>query len=386
MLFLFTIIGFLYANSPQTGFYKMELQYPEGQVPFLIEFQKNKKQLTATIHNGEEKIILKDIKSKKGLVKIPLQTYQNSLELKFQKNSANGFFIRHNKNPIVKFPVTGELTKAPLFSPNQTTQNLTGKYQIELINKAQQSTPAILILKQKKDFLSATILTPYGDYRYLHGNILNNKITLANFEGVFNFLITGTIKNNKIEAIMITQENSVIKGSKNDSAVLENKTTQIQKKIDFQFPDLKQKIVSLKKPEFQNKPIILQFFGSWCPNCIDETLFLLDWYPKYKNKISLIALSFERGLTEAESIMHLKKVVAKRKINYPILLAGKTAEETPEKVLPWIKKFESFPTTIFLNKKHEVVKIHSGFTGPGTGEYFEKFKSEFNQTIQGLLK
>ncbi|MDZ7849132.1 MAG: hypothetical protein U5L96_21760 [Owenweeksia sp.] len=29
----------------------------------------------------------------------------------------------------------------------------------------------------------------------------------------------------------------------------------------------------------------------------------------------------------------------------------------------------SFPTTIYLNQQHEVVKIHTGFNGPGTPLY-----------------
>jgi hypothetical protein len=46
----------------------------------------------------------------------------------------------------------------------------------------------------------------------------------------------------------------------------------------------------------------------------------------------------------------------------------------------------SFPTTVFLNKKHEVVKVHAGFNGPSTGEFFETWKKEFNQTVDELLK
>ena len=56
-----------------------------------------------------------------------------------------------------------------------------------------------------------------------------------------------------------------------------------------------------------------------------------------------------------------------------------------EKTLPQLEKIEGFPTTIFINKKGEVEKIHTGFNGPGTGEHYDEQKKEFYDIIDGLL-
>ena len=45
----------------------------------------------------------------------------------------------------------------------------------------------------------------------------------------------------------------------------------------------------------------------------------------------------------------------------------------------------AFPTTIFLDAEGEVKRIHTGFTGPGTGHYYDQFVKEFNETVDGLL-
>ena len=45
----------------------------------------------------------------------------------------------------------------------------------------------------------------------------------------------------------------------------------------------------------------------------------------------------------------------------------------------------SYPTTIYIDKKGEVRKIHTGFNGPATGEKFSEFKMEFNNFVQQLL-
>ena len=45
----------------------------------------------------------------------------------------------------------------------------------------------------------------------------------------------------------------------------------------------------------------------------------------------------------------------------------------------------SYPTTIFLDKKGQVRKIHTGFNGPATGEKYEVFKQEFDDEVKQLL-
>lgn len=44
----------------------------------------------------------------------------------------------------------------------------------------------------------------------------------------------------------------------------------------------------------------------------------------------------------------------------------------------------SYPTTIFIDKKGKVRKIHTGFNGPATGEKYEKFSKEFDAFIAKL--
>jgi hypothetical protein len=45
----------------------------------------------------------------------------------------------------------------------------------------------------------------------------------------------------------------------------------------------------------------------------------------------------------------------------------------------------SFPTTIFIDKKGEVRKIHTGFSGPATGKYYTRYVEEFNILMNELI-
>jgi hypothetical protein len=46
----------------------------------------------------------------------------------------------------------------------------------------------------------------------------------------------------------------------------------------------------------------------------------------------------------------------------------------------------SYPTSIFIDKKGKVRKIHTGFNGPATGEKYVAFKNEFEEFVNTLLE
>ena len=46
----------------------------------------------------------------------------------------------------------------------------------------------------------------------------------------------------------------------------------------------------------------------------------------------------------------------------------------------------AFPTTIFIDRRGNVRKIHTGFSGPATGEHYTDFVNEVKATLDQLLK
>jgi hypothetical protein len=54
--------------------------------------------------------------------------------------------------------------------------------------------------------------------------------------------------------------------------------------------------------------------------------------------------------------------------------------------LPALNTFLAFPTTILIDRKGRVAKIHTGYSGPATGIYYRQFVKEFNKEIDLFLK
>ncbi len=392
LLLLFSVQLPLYSSTHpiEEGSWRFEMKATYATIPFLIDFKFMGTKLTGTLKNGKESIPLTGITIKRGTIKIPLQHYQNGLELQIMnKEVMRGDFVRYNKNPEVRIPVEGrkgnERYSGKWLKP---AAKFDGEWAVTLKEEDGKTSQGVVILEQKDHKLHGTILSTTGDYRYFEGYVNGELFEAASFDGVYNYVFKGRVENHKMEASILANWITKVSGVKDSKAALPDpyKHTQLEK-MAFKFPDLSGKMVSLDDPQFKDKPVIVNFYGTWCPNCIDETNYLIPWYNENKKRgIEIVALAFERSLSEADAKMQLKKVIKKMNIPFTVLLAGSTAEEKPMDKIPGLKNFISFPTTVFLNKKHEVVKIHAGFTGPSTGKFFENWKKEFNHDVDALLK
>lgn len=390
-LLMFSMSFMAQATTLNTGPWRFELKTVYGTVPFVIEINRNKDGFKGILKNGKEEIELTDIVSTDQGISIPLQSYELSLEMRLaSQGSMTGYLIRHNKNPKLKTPVAAIHGKDQRFLEDRKRPeiDLNGRWAITLTDEEGKIESGVIVFEQKENKLHGSILTPTGDYRYLEGFVSGKDFQAASFDGVYNYLLKGKVLDNMLEASILSNYKTKIQGKKDSTAQLPDayKQTQLET-LNFEFPDLKGNKVSIHDKKFKDKPVIIQFFGSWCPNCLDEMNYLVPWYLKnQKRGIEIVALAFERSLSPAEARVQLLKTQKKYQVTYDIVIAGSTSEDKPADKIPGLKNFISFPTTIFLNKKHQVVKVHAGFTGPSTGEFFEKWKREFNQTVNDLVK
>jgi hypothetical protein len=98
-----------------------------------------------------------------------------------------------------------------------------------------------------------------------------------------------------------------------------------------------------------------------------------------------ISGSFNDSVIEGEFIN--ERPESRVGVTYPILLAqyGSNSKSKANEKLPMLNNVISYPTTILIDKKGKVRKIHTGFNGPATGEKYIEFMEEFDQYIKLLL-
>jgi hypothetical protein len=121
---------------------------------------------------------------------------------------------------------------------------------------------------------------------------------------------------------------------------------------------------------------------------MDETRFLSSYYIQNKSRgLEIVGLAYERTASFSDAKKLLQPFIYRFNVTYPILFTAVTVGDSQrtEKTLPEIREIVGFPTTIFIDKKGTVRKIHTGFNGPGTGEHYQQFKIEFNELMNRLL-
>jgi thiol-disulfide isomerase/thioredoxin len=275
--------------------------------------------------------------------------------------------------------------------------NISGKWDVTITRANGTLRKAVAIFHQQNDKLTGTFLTPSGDYRYLEGIVTGDSLKLSTFDGAHAYAFSAKIDNAKNISGGVFY--SGINGKetwvavKNEKIQLpsQNEPTRLREgesKLNFSFNDLDGKPVSINDERYRSKVVIIQVMGSWCPNCMDETKFLNEYYNKNKNRgVEIIALAYEYSTDRERSAKSLQKFQQLFNVQYPILITGATASDDSktEKTLPQLTPIRSFPTTIFIDKKRMVRQIKGTFYGPGSGKYHEDFKKEFYSIVDGLL-
>lgn len=101
---------------------------------------------------------------------------------------------------------------------------------------------------------------------------------------------------------------------------------------------------------FSGKTLLVTFFATWCPPCLQEVPDLIRLQKKYAEKgFSVVALSVDEGGPKV-----VRKLVERRSINYPVLMADRSTA----------KKFGGFvgiPTSFLINSSGTVVKKYPGY-------------------------
>ena len=129
--------------------------------------------------------------------------------------------------------------------------------------------------------------------------------------------------------------------------------------------------------------------GTWCPNCLDESKFLVKYLNDNPHKdLQIISLAFEVAKTREIAYNRINRLKKRIGIDYPVLLSqfGNVANKTlAQQKLPMLNHIISYPTTIFMDKNKKVRKIYTGFNGPATGVKYQEFKEEFEVFVNTLL-
>ena len=346
------------------------------------------------IFNADDVIEVDEIIYRNDSVFIMMPYFNTYLEGKLDGDNIVGQFVEEDRDRYVKF--YAKKGKAERFKANEKPSvDVSGVWEMNFDNYG-KAYNAKGIFKQTGHKVTGTIRTNTGDYRFLEGIVDGNKLRISTYDAAHLFLFTAevsdsTMSNGVFYSGNHSRETFISKRNSDFELANSNELTYLKEGHDtfnFTFPDLEGNMVSFSDERFKDKVVLVQIMGSYCPNCLDETKFYSEYYKTLnRDDFEIIALAFENAKTTEKAVKAITRMRDRVGFNYPILLAqtGTNSKTKANEKLPMLNHVLSYPTTIYLDKKGNVRKIHTGFNGPATGEKYTNFTKEFDNFVKILL-
>lgn len=381
--------------------YRVELSRKDSTpIVFTMDEVDGGKKIKWIIRNAEERLTVDSITVKGDSLFVDMPFFDSRIRVRKEKNGVlSGFWFKGTTGNDVLMPFKATPGIRWRFQPlkGEARFNISGRFAVEFTRPDGTKRASVAEFRQVKNRVTGTFLNPSGDYRYLEGIVTGDSLMLSCFDGSHAYYFGATIQSPErlvsgfFRAGLTHLEPWT--AQRNEKAKVESSGAMMylkpgEEKLAFRYPDLDSTIVSSTDERFRNKVIVVQLMGSWCPNCMDETAFLSQWYKKNRSRgVEIVGLAYEYSADFRKSAQTLQKFRQRHQVDYPLLNTGVTSSDSlrTEKTLPQFSPIKVFPTTIFIGKDGKVKKVHAGFSGPGTGKHYEEFKAAFEATISELL-
>jgi thiol-disulfide isomerase/thioredoxin len=328
---------------------------------------------------------------------LELDHYDARLVARVDGDALAGTFTRATAGGKVEAPFRATRKAPPAPAPPKGSPALTGDWGVEM-GEGEKAQRLLGTFRQQGGRATGTLLGPTGDYGPMHGTFDGKSLVLTVFDGVFVYRLDGAVDpggalagtfRTRSGASMPWQARRL--DAAGAAAWLPGGGSTVRAKdpdapVRFSYPSAPGKAVSLDDPELKDRPVVVTILGSWCPNCHDEAPVLEEVYRRYRGKgLAVVGLSYEYTEDADRSFRQIARFRERHGLSWPILFAGTTKTASASEPIARLEGWKGYPTTLFLDRAHRIVKAHSGFDGPSTGARFAAQKKELEEAVKTIL-
>ncbi len=390
------------ARKPlREGPWRMEMDVRTGAaaraaiLPFLFDLVEDSGTWHMRVHNGEEVIQVDDIVLVHDTLHIRMPLFDSEFIGTVKGDSLyTGEWHNYLKGPDYKIPFVARAGLTTRFAqPGEGRADVTGTWEGHFSQDTEDAYGALGIFHEQDGRVTGTFGTETGDYRYLDGVMHGDSLFLSAFDGSHAFLFTAQLRNDSLigrfrsgihsQEPWVAVRNADFHLRDPDSLTFLKEGYDM---ADFHFPGLDGDTISPMDARHKGHVMMVQVMGSWCPNCVDETLLLDQMYTAYHDRgLDVIAIAFERYTDAPRAMKALRHFKEKLNVKYDIVYAGESRKEVASAKLPFLDHVMSYPTCIFIDRAGKVRRIRTGFYGPGTGEHYENYKRNLKVFLEKML-
>lgn len=365
-------------------------------LPFELEVEKKESGLQLSVVNGDEMIVLEKavFKNDTAHVRFP---YFNS-ELVFvvdSKKQISGYWQNFNKGAKYTIPFAAQKSKSDRFrtEKKEETMNVDGRWKVAFEPGTDSEYPAVGIFNQFDKTVTGTFLTETGDYRYLAGNVRGDSLNLSCFDGSHAFLFKAVMQGDSLKGRFFSgnhwESNWTAKRNEAFELASPEDLTFLKEgqQVTFKLENLEGNAVQFPNAELEGKVIIIQIMGTWCPNCLDETMYYKSLVEKYGARgLEIVSVCYEAGDSFEQYVTNIERLREKLSLDeFNFLVGGNASKSLASEHFHMLNDIISFPTSIFIGRDGEVMRVHTGFNGPGTGVYYTEYVEKTNALVEFML-
>ena len=380
-----------------TGYWQAYITLPGGDIETGIELSRDGDLYSASLINGQERVRIDEVSFIDGELRLRFPAFNNEIRASFADGQLNGELTivrRFGETELMPFSAIrgNQAVQEPSKAP---AHDLSGRWAVSFHEPDGSDSASIGEFAQRGSRLFGTFLNPNGDHRFLAGHVRGNEFHLSTFDGAHAFIFSGTVnESGAIEDAGFWSGTSWYQtwsAERNSSVELPDAFSRTFLKpgydrFEFEFPNEEGTTVSLGDEKYKDKVVLVTIAGTWCPNCNDEARFLAPFYKSYRDRgLEIVALLFEHFEDPDLAAQQVRLFREKFDIQYDTLIAGLSDKAEASKALPALSAVLAFPTTIFIDRDGRVREIHTGFTGPGTGDYYAQLQKRFTELTNTLL-
>lgn len=378
------------------GHWLLEFNIGKEKIPVNAFFSDKNDTSVFIFKNADETILTENIFFLGDSVFITLPVFGTKIEGEIKNDSTfNGLWYNTTKAADYKLPFHASYNKTRRFSPSEKVPaDFSGKWEVTFSPGKENANKALGSFEQSDDEIKGTFMTETGDYRYLQGNVDGEIMQLSCFDGAHAFLFKSsmidkdTIKGsfwsgNHWQEDWIAVRNSKFKLRHPDSINVVHDSASLSQLV---FQTLEGSSFPLNDPSLSGKVVVLQIMGTWCPNCMDEARDFSMFYENFNNEgLEVLAVCFERSDKLEEANRKIKRFKRETGAQYPFLFGGAVERVKKDRLFSLIGGISSYPTAVYIDRSGKIRKVSSGYYGPGTGIYHERYLSASKDFIEKLL-
>jgi thiol-disulfide isomerase/thioredoxin len=373
------------AKPVQKQFWQGVFHTDHHEIPF--RFYTEGKDLV--LLNVEEEISLIETKREADSVSYSFPQYGGVFTvIQSAKSEIAGYWQKEGYKERLPFTAT------PIESrvlPNDSS--ITDYYRVAFVKPSLDTVHAIGIFNEDSSVITGTFLTATGDYRSFEGTVHNEEFALSHFDGRYlNYALFRKTSDSSIEGVFQSNNHEPYQWhggmlDKQPSVSLDGQiTAKDAQKPEFTVKSFDGAEKHFSANDFYGQVTVVQVFGSWCPNCHDELIAFRSFNTHFNSdSLVFIPVAFEYDNSLEACKERIDRLFKHLDVPFAAYYGGVAKKSVSAEVFPFLSDITAYPTSVFIDKRGNIRKIQSGFTGPGTGAYYDDYIRETRDFIALLL-